>query len=257
MTQEVLLNVTQEGTGETVVLIHGFCGSSLYWKEVIPLLSKKFKVVAVDLRGHGKSRLGSRPFGIEEMADDVARLLDKMNIGQAFLFGHSLGGYVTLAFAEKYQDRLKGYGLIHSTPYPDSEEAKEGRNNSIELIAAKGMGPFIDGLIPKLFAPDSLAKMPEQVEFAKQIGLSTHPDGAIGCLEAMRDRKDRHFVIRGANTPSLLIAGEKDQIIPIEKIFSMDHPHMKMVELKGIGHMGMLEGPDILANELVKFIESL
>ncbi len=103
------------------------------------------------------------------------------------MFGHSLGGYITLAFAEKYSDCLNGFSLVHSTAFPDSEEAKKGRIANVEKVQNEGIPSLIDGLVPKLFSPDNLEKMAEDVEIAKQIGYSTSPQGAINALVAMKE----------------------------------------------------------------------
>ncbi|WP_051317056.1 alpha/beta fold hydrolase [Ectobacillus panaciterrae] len=116
------ISYADEGNGEPIVLLHGFCGSHAYWEKVIPELAKNCRVIAPDLRGHGKSSVTESDYSIQDMAEDIKHLLDKLETDKATIFSHSLGGYIVLAFAERYSERLKGFSLVHSTAYPDSEE---------------------------------------------------------------------------------------------------------------------------------------
>ncbi|MED1792579.1 alpha/beta hydrolase [Brevibacillus nitrificans] len=245
----------EEGNGpKTVVLLHGFCGSSGYWQKVLPALSQSFRVIAVDLRGHGGSSAPEETYTMETFAVDLAQFTDKLGLGPIHLFGHSLGGYVTLAFAQKYPDKLASFGLIHSTGYPDDEAAKANRDKGAENIRENGMEPFIKALIPKLFAPGHVATMPENVQLAKEIGLFTKPVGAIQTLKGMRDRVDRTEVLQQTKLPVLLVAGEEDQIIPAEKTFTANGENIEQVKLQGVGHMGMLEAPEQLTEAIVRFV---
>lgn len=246
----------EEGSGkqETIVLLHGFCGSSAYWCKILPALSQTYRVLAVDLRGHGGSAAPDEPYAMERFAEDLSLLVDKLELSQVHLFGHSLGGYVTLAFAQKYADKLKGFGLIHSTGYPDDEAAKANRDKGAENIRENGMEPFIKALVPKLFAPGHVSTMQGDVQLAKQIGLATKPTGAIQTLKGMRDRADRSEVLRSTKLPVLLVAGREDQIIPSEKTFIVNGPNVEQVLLSHSGHMGMLEEPDALAEAIVRFV---
>ncbi|WP_258535735.1 alpha/beta fold hydrolase [Bacillus sp. 03113] len=251
---DVNLHYHEFGKGETIVLLHGFCGSTDYWKELVPYFQEKFHIITIDLRGHGQSDIPSAPFLIEDMAEDVYSFLVHKGINQVYLFGHSLGGYVTLAFAEKYPEKLKGYGLIHSTAYPDTKEGKEGRSKAIEKIAAEGIHSFIDGLIPKLFDDESLEKMPEVVQEMKEIGYATSPLGAADTLKAMRERKDRNDVLANENIPVLIVKGEKDKVVPADRVNSVSGSHISEQTIKMAGHMSMLEAPKELKEVIESFI---
>src|SRR5690606_19364438 len=133
-------------------LLHGFCGSSLYWRKICPLLSEQYYIIAPDLRGHGETSAPEGTYTMEVMADDIAALMEKLQIEKAVMFGHSLGGYVTAAFAERYPDKLDGYGLIHSTVLADDALTKEQRMEDIALIRSDGIESYITKLIPRLFA---------------------------------------------------------------------------------------------------------
>lgn len=247
----------EAGEGFPVLLLHGFCGSSSYWDAIVPLLQTQCRLIVPDLPGHGQSGVPQTPYPIEAFADDMVDFLRLLDIGKAVWLGHSLGGYVTLAAAERYADQIAAYGLIHSTAFPDDEKGKEGRLKAIQTILDSGIVPFVDGLIPKLFAPDHLQSMDDKVEQAKNIGYGTSPEGAVVTLEAMRDRPDRNAALRQADCPVLLIAGENDQIVNPEKTFSVRGDSIHHELLHKVGHMSLMEHPEQLADKLSAFLERI
>ncbi|WP_040952236.1 alpha/beta fold hydrolase [Gorillibacterium massiliense] len=264
------ITYVDEGSGAPVVLLHGFCGSSAYWEEVIPLLAGKFRVIAPDLRGHGDSSAPTPAAGdtareaeaggaaqdaypMEAFALDVRELLDVLAIDKAILLGHSLGGYVTLAFAEAYPERLAAFGLIHSTAYPDTEEGKINRIAGIRTIREQGISVFVEGLVPKLFAPDHLNSMPDKVQRALAIGRGTDPGAAAATQEGMRRRPDRNAVLQDAQVPVLLVSGGQDKIVPTEKTFSVEGDGVTCTLLVSSGHMSMYEAPEQLAEAIKAF----
>ncbi|MEH7302159.1 alpha/beta fold hydrolase [Neobacillus drentensis] len=246
------ITYVDKGEGMPVVLLHGFCGSSRYWEEVIPELSRNYRVIAPDLPGHGESETLSNGSTIEAMADRIKELIDGLNLEKVTMFGHSLGGYITLAFAEKYSDQLNGFSLVHSTAYPDSDEAKKGRQGNIEKVLQQGVRPLIDGLVPKLFSPEH--KGEEYVETAKEIGYGTTQEGTIHALQSMKDRPDRNHVLENTELPVLLLAGEQDQIIPAERTFSVTKPNITHSLIQGSGHMSMYENSKDLIREIQAFL---
>lgn len=251
-TKNSKLSYIDTGKGnKTLLFIHGFCGSHEYWSDIIAELKDEYRVVAVDLRGHGASEEIGKTFSIEDMAADIASFLEDLKIGQVYMFGHSLGGYVTLAFAERFPGKLSGFSLIHSTAFPDDEAGKEGRLKSVEKIEMDGIPAFIDGLVPKLFAHSD----DPNIEHTKEIGYKTSESGAIGSLHAMRNRTDRNHVLKDTKLPVLLVAGEQDKVIPAEKTFSVKGSHINEVILEGSGHMGMLEAPNRLIEEIIRYVE--
>lgn len=249
-----MLYAADQGSGEVVVLLHGFCGSSKYWDKVIPALSQKYRVIAPDMPGHGNSTDPEQWLQIEDYAQLILELLNEKEIEKANIFGHSMGGYITLAFAEKYPERLKSFGLIHSTPLPDDEQGKKGRDNSINKIQDEGIDAFIEGLIPKLFAQDRLSELQQEVEEAKRIGRQTSPTGAITALYAMKHRPDRSDVLKNSTLQVLLVAGAKDQLIPPDKLFVHKQNNIKEMLIEQAGHMSMYETPETLVQEIETFL---
>jgi 3-oxoadipate enol-lactonase len=253
----IVLAYEDQGSGDTLVLLHGLCGSSAYWDKVLPILSKQYRVLTPDLRGHGQSGVSDEPYMMELMAHDIAELLEKLHIPKALIFGHSLGGYVTLAFAEQYPERLDAFSLIHSSGFPDDEKGKANRDKGIEAIRENGIEPFIEGLNPKLFAPAHLETLKPIIEQIRQIGIATNPKGAMNVLAGMRDRTDRNQVIADAQVPVLLIAGEADQIIPLDKAFAVNGDHITQVKITDAGHMSMQEQPAALAAQMLAFADQV
>lgn len=247
----------EQGEGETVVLLHGFCGSSDYWEKVQPLLAKQYRVICPDLRGHGATDAPMGAYSIEQMADDVVGLMEKLGIEKYTLLGHSMGGYVTLSLAQRYAFHLNGFGLIHSTGYPDSEEAKEKRLNTVSAIGADGITPFVDGLVPGLFAPGNTETLTDEVNRVKEIGYKTPPQGATGAALSMRERIDRRDVMSSTTLPLLLVAGESDQLIPLERLFTTEGERVMKAVIKGAGHMSMYEAPDQLAAVILDFLRQI
>ncbi|MED5017172.1 alpha/beta hydrolase [Paenibacillus chibensis] len=246
---------TEQGQGEPIVLLHGFCGNSEYWDKVVPLLSGSYRCIVPDLRGHGHSDAPLGAYSIEQMADDVLKLLDELDLPKVTMLGHSMGGYVTLSFTQRYASRLNGFGLIHSTGYPDDEAGKEKRLKAVSTIQSEGITAFIDDLVPGLFALDESETREQLIAKTKEIGYMTPPQGAAGVALAMRERPDRRDVISASTLPVLLVAGEKDQVIPAEKVFTADHPNITQATVPGAGHMSMMEAPEELAKVIKSFLE--
>ncbi|AKG36361.1 alpha/beta fold hydrolase [Paenibacillus durus] len=249
----VHISYSDQGQGEVIVLLHGFCGSAEYWEKVIPILSGSYRVIAPDLRGHGSSDAPLGAYTIEQMADDVLSLLDALDIPKVTLLGHSLGGYITLSFAQRYASRLTAFGLIHSTAYPDSIEAKEKRLKAVAAIGSQGITDFVDGFVPGLFAPETTESSPELLQRAREIGFKTPPQGAIGAALAMRERPDRRDVISASELPVLLVAGEKDGLVPVERTFTSDKRNVTKAVISGAGHMSLFEEPEQLADVIKDF----
>ncbi|MDQ0196172.1 alpha/beta fold hydrolase [Paenibacillus wynnii] len=248
------IGYSDQGDGEVVVLLHGFCGSAQYWEKVAPLLSGSYRVIAPDLRGHGTSDAPKGAYTIDQMADDILALLDALEIPKVTLLGHSLGGYITLSFAERYGSRLRGFGLIHSTGYPDSEEAKEKRLKSVSTIQNQGITAFVDDLVPGLFSPDTQGRSPQLLVRTKEIGYKTPPQGAVGAAMAMRERPDRRDVISATELPVLLLAGAEDLLIPAERTFTSDQANITQATIPGAGHMSLFEAPDRLSEIILEFL---
>jgi 3-oxoadipate enol-lactonase len=245
----------QFGEGQPLVLLHGFCGSMSYWENVAEDLSMGYQVILIDLRGHGASSSSTYPFSIDDLAKDIKEVLESLQVGQVYLLGHSLGGYVTLSLVEHFPEKVKGFGLIHSTANPDSEEAKIGRTNSANLIKKEGIEPFIDNLVPKLFSDSSFIQLKADIDKVKDIGYLTDSQAAQQTLLAMKNRPDRNSVLSQNQIPILLVAGSEDKIISADKTFSVKGDHIYQREILSAGHMSMYERPQELVEIIREFLE--
>jgi pimeloyl-ACP methyl ester carboxylesterase len=184
--------------------------------------------------------------GVEALAQSVATLLDQLAIQQCILIGHSMGGYIALAFAEKYPDRLIALGLFHSTAYPDNEEKKTARRKSIEFIRNNSSAAFIRQSIPNLFSGYTRENNPDLIDDVVSRYSGFSPDSLIAYYEAMIARPDRTAVLRQFAGPVLFIIGQADAVIPMEQVLQQSHlpavSHIHIIE--NAGHQGMLEAPD-------------
>lgn len=248
----------EAGISEVVVLLHGYCGSSSYWEYIVEDMEQNVRVIAPDLRGHGLSGAPlDDKYTMELYAEDIAQMLIKLQINNAILLGHSLGGYITLAVAENYSKKLSGFGLIHSTALEDSEAAKENRDKAVESLTQNGIEVFVDGLIPKLFAPAHLEAMKTKVEYVKQIGYGTALQGAISTAKGMKDRANRSHIIEQSSLPVLLVSGANDHVITTQSTFAAVNEATKTVVLDTAGHMGMIEQPKEMAAVILGFVQSV
>lgn len=250
----------KQGThGDAIVLLHGFCGSSAYWADVLPLLeSSEQRILVPDLRGHGGSSAPDQPvYEMDAFAEDLALLLNHLGVDRTNLFGHSLGGYVSLAFAERHAGKLASFALVHSTAKPDGEEAQGNREKAAQALRADGIAPFVEGLVPKLFAPAHRETMKEAIERMVEVGCGTSAEGAASTALGMKVRPDRTKTLEALEVPTLLIAGEQDGVIPPANTFTTDGPLVTQSLIEGCGHMSMVEDPARLAAEIGRFLQGL
>jgi pimeloyl-ACP methyl ester carboxylesterase len=268
--QPITLFYRDTGTGIAVVLLHGFAEDGATWDNLAGPLSAHCRLIIPDLPGSGRSSAlpsprsaspsGSTPSAatpsIEDLAAAIASLLDNLGIDKCIMIGHSMGGYIALAFAEKYPDRLTALGLFHSTAYPDSEEKKAIRRKSIEFIRKNGADLFIRQSTPALFGQYTHQHHPQLIDamIDRYIGFS--PDTLIAWYQAMITRPDRTAVLRGFHGPVLFIIGEEDTIIPLQSSLEQSHlPSVSHIHLvKNAGHEGMHETPGPCNDILYDFI---
>jgi pimeloyl-ACP methyl ester carboxylesterase len=253
------LAYTEKGKGSVVVLLHGFCESKEIWKDFIPAFSDSFRVIAVDLGGFGESaNLLPQLCSMEAMADQIWELLQHLQISQAAFVGHSMGGYVALAFAEKYPAMVEKLCLFHSTALADSPEKKENRNKVIEFVQKAGVEAFISNFVKPLFYEGRWQEMQKEINFLEEIGKKTPLQTITSALAAMRDRKSRLELLVKANFPILYIIGKQDTAViwesyqeQLQKI-----PNAQTLILDETGHVGMLERPQETLQTLKKFLTS-
>jgi len=253
------LRYQDTGDGEVVVLLHGYLESIDIWEGFTDELARDYRVIAVDLPGHGESSYLSNVHTMAVMADAVKHVLDHLDIHRAVIVGHSMGGYATLAFAEIYPEVTLGFILFHSHALPDTQEKKINRDREIELVRAGKKMQIVNTNIPNAFAEESLEKFAEEVDYAREIASYTPDDGIISALEGMKIRPDRRRVLSESAVPVLIIAGMKDNYIPFEVAashFNLAPKHSELI-LENSGHMGFMEEKEKSLQGLRKFLKKI
>lgn len=242
----VQMAYTREGTGKPLVLVHGYPLDHTIWNEVIPLLDSDFDIITPDLRGFGQSDVVESQYKISDMATDIAGLLDQLGVEKTAVAGHSMGGYISLAFARAYQERVTGLGLIASQALADTPERKQGRYEAADEIIKSGVEPVAEAFSPKL-TPNQRVQT-----FVKELITEQQPAGLAGALKAMAERDDSSSVLSSLTFSVAIVHGNLDELIPIQRAQEIKAavPHATLVELLEIGHMPMMEDPQSTARAL-------
>lgn len=244
------------GEGVPVMLVHGFGEDSTVWDRQLPQLQQRFTIILPDLPGSGRSAL-TADVSMDNMAVSLNAILEQEGIEQVTMLGHSMGGYVTLAFAEKFPDKLRAFGLVHSTAYADSEEKKANRRKGIEFMRKHGSEEFLKTSAPNLFSTQTKEENPgladEVVRRYKNLDVSA----LAAYYEAMMARPDRTAVLKTFTRPVLFLAGEHDTTIPYDQVVQQSGlPLVSYLHvLHRSGHMGMWEEPNectLILEEYVK-----
>jgi pimeloyl-ACP methyl ester carboxylesterase len=242
----IRLAYERRGSGKPMVLLHGFPLDHHLWDEVVPLLEDQFDLVLPDLRGFGGSSTVDSFYSMEDYASDVAALLDHLNIRKAAIVGHSMGGYVALAFARLYPERVRGLGLVSSQVLADPPERKEGRYKSAAEVADKGIASVVETMAPKF------TSNPRLQEYARN-SMEKQPPGAyIGALKAMAERVDSTPLLASIDFPVVIVHGNADNLVPIDRAREVKStvPDARLVEVSGAGHMPMMENAEKTAQAL-------
>ncbi|HUG34188.1 MAG TPA: alpha/beta hydrolase [Anaerolineales bacterium] len=236
----------RRGKGTPLVLLHGYPLDHHAWDFLAPLLEDTFNLILPDLRGFGKSSTVDTPYTMDNIASDIAGLLDHLGIEKAAVAGHSMGGYVALAFAKGYPDRVSGLGLVSTQTLADPPDRKEGRYKSAAEVAEKGIGGVVETMTPK-FTPD------EKLQgSAREMMERQRPAGFIGILKAMAERMDTSALLASQTIPVVIIHGDADSLIPVDRAREAKSavPDAHFVELKGVGHLPMMEAVNETAEAL-------
>lgn len=248
----------EDGKGIPVVLLHGFCETKEIWNETISCLSKTARVIAPDLPGFGDNPALSSSVSIDTMAEDVYDFLQDLEIKEGIVVGHSLGGYISLALAEKYPEWIQGLCLFHSTALADTEEKKEKRNKTIVALENNGIEAYAGSFIRGLFYEPDNPRLKGTIETLMEDIAGTHLSTAIEVTKAMRDRPDRTQVLKNADYPVLFIAGKEDTAVPLltlqEQVF-MPEGTVYFQALLHTAHMGMFESKEETLEILSAFVK--
>ncbi len=246
----------ETGKGTTVVLLHGFLENSTMWNSHVETLAKRNRLVCIDLLGHGQTNCLGYVHTMEDQADMVHHVLHELKIRKAVLMGHSMGGYVALAFAELYPEMMKGLVLLNSTSRADSEERKTNRDRAV-LAVKQNYTSFIRMSIANLFSEENRERLTEEIELVRNEALKTPLQGIVAALEGMKVRKDREVILHFATYPMLLILGKKDPVLNYEEnVSQIENTKVELITFED-GHMSHIENREELTTNLLQFLKKV
>lgn len=248
------IHYERTGQGPAVVLLHGFLESSSIWDHFVVEFSKHFTVITIDLPGHGQSETLAPIQPMTMLAEAVKFVLDHEAIDRCTMTGHSMGGYVCLAFARKWAERLHGFCLFNSTAAEDNPTKKKDRERAVKVIQRQP-AVFINEAIPNLFAPGNVARFATEIEVIKKEALQTSESGIVACLRGMKDREDACDFVRTTDLPVLFIVGKQDPVMRYEVIRTQfeEVQGVEAIVLENVGHMGFLEAQKTTLQSLLNF----
>lgn len=248
---------SQRGVGEVVLLLHGFLEERGMWNQFTDELSKNYNVIAVDLLGQGETGNLGYVHSMEDHAAAVSTVLDAENVNGFTVVGHSMGGYVALALAEKLPAHTKKLVLFHSTAYPDSEERKKDRERVIDLVK-RNKSVYVRTVIPSLFAEHSQMELHSKIQPIIDTANGFTEQGIVANIRGMMERKDRSDILKTADFPKLILHGELDSVIPTKSVQDLAalNPNISLQVVSNIGHMGHLEAPEKCVKIISDFIAS-
>lgn len=247
--KNIQINYYEEGKGHAVIFLHGFLENAKMWTAYMKHFSNKYRVISIDLLGHGDTGCLGYVHSMEDMADAVHAVITHLKLKRITLIGHSMGGYVSLAFAELYPDYVKNLILVNSTARADSAERVQNRNRAIELIK-KNAPMFITMAINNLFA-DRIRPLHEQeINYTREEALKTSTQGVIAALEGMKTRIDREVLLHFAPYSIAFILGKDDPVMPYQETADQTvATKTRLITLDG-GHMLHIEQKEELKQQL-------
>ena len=231
----------------TILFLHGFAESREVWTDFTRPLPAGYRLLAPNLLGHGTNLAAVPDFSMEAQARYVVQYLEEKNVaGPVLVVGHSMGGYVALALAERYPDRLAGLALINSTALADTDEKRANREKNIGFVERHGVAKFMESFVRPLFAPANRDRMPEARSWLEEIGTATPANTITGAMRAMAARPERTAVLRQARFPVLLVAGKHDVAVHLDDVVAQAAlaPVSAALFLEGSGHQAYLEQPN-------------
>lgn len=247
------LHYSITGTGDPLVFLHGFLEEKSMWKEIIGSFKKTHSVICLDLLGHGKTENSGYIHTMEDQAKMLKFLLDTLGMNKCTLIGHSMGGYIALAFADLYRDSVTGLCLMNSTALADSEEKKINRDRGIAAVK-QNHKTFIRVAIPSLFSEENRSVFSEEIKEITKETLNMSQQGVIASLEGMKIRTDRTHLLEQDDFPVLMIIGKKDPALEYNSLLEQaKNKHVESVVFED-GHMSHIENKNELIEALSKWL---
>lgn len=254
---DIQLAYTDTGLGQPVVLLHGYPFNRSLWNEQVNAFSHSFRVITPDLRGMGESEATQGPATMNRMAQDVAALLDHLEISRAVIGGLSMGGYVVLAFYKQFPSRVRSLILADTRAQTDTEEGKQTRFQQAEKALAEGMAGIADSMLPKLLTPETVSKRPDVVKRIRDMMLKTKPEGAAGALLGMAERDDQTSLLPQISVPTLILVGREDPITPVadSEMMHREIAGSRLVVIENAAHVSNLERTEQFNDEVIRFLQ--
>jgi len=248
------IHFSSQGSGTAIVLLHGFLENSSMWNAISEILSKKNRIICIDLLGHGASENHGYIHTMEDQAEMVKAVLDHLGLRKYVLIGHSMGGYVALAFANLYSKNVKGLCLMNSTALPDSEEKKLNRDRAIVAVK-QNHKTFVRIAIPMLFSEENRTIYTSDIKEITNEALKISPQGIIAALEGMKIRNDQTLIYKKAAFPIQMIIGKQDPALEYATLIEQTkNTNVQVVEFPD-GHMSHIENKNELILAFQNFIK--
>ncbi|ALM49415.1 alpha/beta hydrolase [Flavobacterium psychrophilum] len=252
--KNINLAYSDTGKGTAIVMLHGFLENSTMWDFFVDQYTKKYRVITIDLLGHGETECLGYVHTMEDMADAVHAVLHELRIRKAIFMGHSMGGYVALAFAELYADMIKGMVLQNSTARADSDDRKANRDRAIKAVK-QNYTAFVRMSIANLFSEENRERFAADIEALREQAVKTPLQGIVAALEGMKIRKDREVILHFAPYPILLVLGKHDQsLVYDEHVDQIEGTEVKLIT-HPYGHMSHIECREDLLKQTLEFFK--
>lgn len=261
LVNDIQVHWRESGRGEAVLFIHGFPFHGGQWDEQVDRLPTRWRLLAPDLRGFGRTGTGpgSGPLEMDLFADDLAAFLDHLEIERAVVCGLSMGGYIAFALWRWHRDRVRALVLCDTRASGDTEEGRAKRRAQAELVEREGAAPLAEELIPNLLSEQTRRERPEVVEKVRKMIESTSPRTIAQALEGMAARPDSTELLPTIDVPTLLIGGSEDRVTPPSDLefLASAIPDARLKIIEGAGHIPNLEAPTEFNLALTHFLEAL
>lgn len=253
------LAYSDQGQGTPLVFIHAFPLSRAMWHPQVQVFAKEYRVITVDLRGHGESDAPMWRYTLDQFADDLNALLAHLSLSQAVFIGLSMGGYILMTFSRKYPDKTKALVFADTRAQADTEEGRAGRFAMAQTAYKDGPEAIADLMLPKLLSQTSRESKPELVETVRRIIVHNHISGIIGDLMAMAERPDSTPFLQEMTCPTLVVVGEDDIATPPpDAEWLVKHlPNAQLARIPAAGHLSNLEQPEAFNHALAPFLRTV
>ena len=251
--KNINLHYTVQGSGSAIVLLHGFLENITMWKEIIPHLAKNNQVICIDLLGHGETQNLGYIHTMEDQAKMVKVILDQLKLDKYIFIGHSMGGYIALAFAELFPKNINGLCLMNSSAQPDDEEKKLNRDRAIRAVKHSPR-TFVKMAIPNLFSEPNKINFAVEIKEITKEALKMSPQGIIAAMEGMKIRKDRTIILKTTDFSLLMIISKLDPALDYQSLIDQTKNTQVLIQEFPDGHMSHVENKNELIDTLIHFV---